>query len=51
MIRSENDLKTRAQEYFQNKSYILQLLTREFSPREPKCLKGVAAGGWDGQYL
>ena len=30
-------LKTHAEEYFQNKSYMPQLFTRKFSPREPKC--------------
>ena len=27
--------------YFQNESYIPQLFTRKFSPREPKCLNGL----------
>ena len=47
MIRSENDLIP----YFQNESYIPQLFTRKFSPRETKCLKGVAVGDQDSQYL
>ena len=47
MIRSENDLKMHAQEYFWNESCIPQLFTRKFSPREPKCLKGGSQGsGW-----
>ena len=25
-----------------------QLFTRKFSPREPKCLNGVAVADWDG---
>ena len=36
MTRSENDLN--------NASYIPQLFIRKFSPREPKCLNGVAVG-------
>ena len=34
MICSENDQKTHAQDYFKNKSYIPQLLTRKFSRTE-----------------
>ena len=34
--------------HFQNESYIPQLFARKFSPREPKCLNGVAVGDWDG---
>ena len=30
--------------HFQNKSYIPQLFTRKFSPREPKCRNGVVVG-------
>ena len=49
MICSENDLIP----YFQNESYISQLFTRKFSPKkkETKCLKGVAVGDQDSQYL
>ena len=47
MIRSENDLIP----YFQNESYIPQLFKRKFSPRETKCLKGVADRDQDSQYL
>ena len=37
--------------HFQNKSYIPQLFTRKFSPREPKCPNGVAVRDWDGQFI
>ena len=37
--------------HFQNESYIPQLFTRKFSPREPKCLNGVAVGDSDGQFI
>ena len=36
-------------DYFQNEPYIPQLFIRKFSPREPKCLNGVAVADWDGQ--
>ena len=40
-----------SERHFQNESYIPQLFTRKFSPRETKCLKGVAVGDQDSQYL
>ena len=48
MIRSENTLKHIIFFHFQNESYIPQLFSGKFSPREPKCLNGVAVGDWDG---
>ena len=36
--------------YFHNESYISQLFTRKFSPRQPKCLNGVVVGDWDGPF-
>ena len=46
MTRSENTVSK--EEYFQNESYIPQLFTRKFLPREPKCINGVAVGNSDG---
>ena len=28
--------------HFQNESYVPQLFTRKFSPKEPKCVNGLA---------
>ena len=37
--------------HFQNESYITQLFTGQFSPREPKCPNGVAVRDGDGQFI
>ena len=51
MIRSEILLRMRFSSQFQNESYIPQLFTRKFSPREPKCLNGVEFRDSDGHCL
>ena len=48
IIRSENTLMHAFFFHFQNESYIPQLFTRKFSPRELKCLNVVPVGDWDG---
>ena len=60
MIRSKNTLMHFQNEscipqlntlmHFQNESYIPQLFAGKFSPRQPKCLNGVAVGDWDGPF-
>ena len=47
MICSENDLRMRAQEYFQNESYVPRLFIRKFSPIGFKCVKEVVVANWD----
>ena len=43
--------ETRAQEHFENGSYIPQLFTRGSHPENPKCLNGVAPGVSDGAFF
>ena len=51
MIHSENTLTHAFKSFSEQIIHITIVYEKEFSPREPKCLNGVAAGNCDGQHL